>query len=120
MFKNVGEKIKIVSQVMTWICIVAFILGGFGFMLSGSAGIVAGLVMLLVGPLFAWIGGLFLYGFGQLIENTDHMVTQQPGAPARRSQMMDQRRAESLRQMDRLLEDGLITEEDYQQKLDQM
>ncbi|MBQ8536343.1 MAG: hypothetical protein IJ461_02935 [Clostridia bacterium] len=124
MFENVGGKIKGVAKFMTWFCIFAFVLGGIGLLAAGRNGTVPGVVMLIVGPLVSWVSGLFLYGFGQLIENTDPMANQQPAAPGRRSSRraaaQDQHREQTLRTMDQWLAEGLITEEEYQQKLDQM
>lgn len=122
MFENVGGKIKIVSKVMVWIEIIFSVIGGLALLFNRYTQ-VAGLALLIAGPLVAWLSGLFLYGFGQLIENTDRMANQQPAAPAhrgRRSQAVEQRREKTLQTMDQLLAEGLITEQDYQQKLDQM
>ena len=72
MFSNVGGKIKGLAQVITWIGIVASVIGGI--VLMSNVGFITGLLTAVVGSLFSWIGSLALYGFGQLVENSDQCV----------------------------------------------
>lgn len=72
MFDNIGGKIKKLAKVCAWIGIIGSILGGLGtFAIGGILGFlfVAGL-----GCLLSWVGAFGLYGFGQLIENSDKLV----------------------------------------------
>ena len=39
-----------------------------------NVGFITGLLTAVVGSLFSWIGSLALYGFGQLVENSDQCV----------------------------------------------
>lgn len=72
MFSNVGGKIKGLAQVITWIGIVASVIGGI--VLMSKVSFIVGLLTAVVGSLFSWIGSLALYGFGQLVENSDQCV----------------------------------------------
>lgn len=72
MFSNVGGKIKGLAQVITWIGIVASVIGGI--VLMSKVSFIVGLLTAVVGALFSWIGSLALYGFGQLVENSDQCV----------------------------------------------
>ena len=75
MFHNIGGKIKTLAVVITVIGIVASVLagvivmGGRGY--PPAAGILFGLLTIIGGCLVSWIGSFLIYGFGQLIENTD-------------------------------------------------
>jgi hypothetical protein len=70
MFDNIGGKIKGLAKLVCWLGIIG----------SGICGIVfegatrsngGGLVIAIVGAVISWIGSFFIYGFGQLVENSD-------------------------------------------------
>ena len=74
MFDNVGAKIKSVAVTVTWIGIILSCVSGLIVMVSnGDNGglFFSGLLIIIVGCLASWLGSLALYGFGQLIENSD-------------------------------------------------
>lgn len=71
MFDNIGGKIKTVASTLTVIGIVLSIFSGLIVLLDGSA---EGLLLMIFGSLFSWLGSFLLYGFGQLIENSDKLV----------------------------------------------
>ena len=76
---NTGEKIKIVASILFLVNTFVFIiLSIIMFVLAEDAYdkwifYLLGFVFLILGPLVSWSGSLFLYGFGQLIENTDEL-----------------------------------------------
>lgn len=74
MFRNVGQKIKTVAQVFTWLGIVASAFGGIVLIVDGGWELQLGLLVMVGGALLSWLGSLTLYGFGQLIENTEILV----------------------------------------------
>lgn len=79
MFSNISSKIQGLAKVICWVGIVYFGLGGFASVFDGvshdnTEDVILGFVFMIFGPLFSWIGSLLLYGFGQLIENTDEIV----------------------------------------------
>ncbi len=78
MFDNVGGKIKGVAVIVTWIGIVVSVISGLVMMSDEDLIFIAILVMGL-GSLGSWLGSLTLYGFGQLIENTDILVRKNGG-----------------------------------------
>lgn len=79
MFNNVGGKIKVMAQIIGYVGIAFSILGCLGNILTAvdnlyfSSAIywLLGLVFL---PVLSWVGSLFLYGFGQLVENSDTLI----------------------------------------------
>ena len=74
MFGNIGGKIKSLAQVITWLGIIGSVIWGFVLMATDEDLIFAGLMIALLGSLISWVSSFVLYGFGQLIENTDKLV----------------------------------------------
>lgn len=77
MFTNIGGKIKAVASIVCWIGIVLSVLTGIVMMVAAQgniAGILSGIVGAGVGALASWVGSFVLYGFGQIVENTDKMA----------------------------------------------
>jgi hypothetical protein len=69
MYDNIGGKIKVWA---VWIFIVEAIgavIGGIA-MIANDNGLI-GFLTMLIGPFVAWVFSWLLYGFGQLIENSD-------------------------------------------------
>ena len=76
MFDNIGGKIKAVALVVTWLGIIVSVIVGFKMISIGEELAFQGFLVMILGSLFSWLGSLTLYGFGQLIENTDILVRQ--------------------------------------------
>ena len=74
MFTNIGSKIKTLASVFTWLGIIGSIISGIYLASQDDDLILIGLLTALLGSLFSWIGSFLLYGFGQLIENSDILV----------------------------------------------
>ena len=81
MFKNTGKQIKIWAIVLCIIGLGLSIYWGFYFAsLNDGKSLLSdlyrnlALFFLVVGPALAWISGLVLYGFGQLVENSDKLA----------------------------------------------
>ncbi len=74
MFGNIGGKIKSLAQVITWLGIIGCVIWGFVLMATDEDLISAGLMIASLGSLISWVSSFVLYGFGQLIENTDKLV----------------------------------------------
>lgn len=84
MFTNIGGKIKIVAQVITWIGIVCSVISGVVLVIN--AGFIPGLLTAVFGSLFSWLGALAMYGFGELVENSDIRTNLAIKADAERSE----------------------------------
>lgn len=82
MFSNIGGKIKTLAEILCWSGIVLSI--GLGFLIVWLTVPEVDEMMLLwwlfglptLGSLFSWVGSLVLYGFGQLVENSDILAQQ--------------------------------------------
>lgn len=74
MYDNIGSKIKTLAQVVFIIMAVISIISGIIIIFSDDGAFIIGILTAGIGVLLSWIGTFFLYGFGQLIENTDILV----------------------------------------------
>ena len=79
MFDNIGSKIKTVASTLTVIGIVLSIISGLIVLLDGE---ISGLFMMIFGSLLSWLGSFLLYGFGQLVENSDKILRCLEGHPS--------------------------------------
>ncbi len=76
MFDNIGRKIMPLAQVVCWIGIVGCVITGTVLLFIDEDLVLTGILLAVFGSLLSWIGSFFLYGFGQLIDNTDTIVGQ--------------------------------------------
>ena len=75
MFNNIGQKIKSLAKVFFWIGVIGSAVSGIVMMTADDeAMIVFGVLTIVFGIMFSWVGNFFIYGFGQLVENSDRMV----------------------------------------------
>ena len=75
MYENIGGKIKGLAKTVFIIMAVIWAISGLAFMvIGGGIAILLGPLIGGIGVLLSWIGTFFLYGFGQLIENSDILV----------------------------------------------
>lgn len=70
-YDNIGGKIKNMAVWVFRIEAIAAVITGIALMGTDKDLILYGLLFLLVGPIIAWVSSWLLYGFGQLIENSD-------------------------------------------------
>ena len=71
MFNNIGGKIKTLAKVICWIGIISCIITGIVLMAINDDFVLIGILTAVVGSLLSWISSFVLYGFGQLVENSD-------------------------------------------------
>lgn len=125
MFDNIGTKIKSLAKIVCWVGIIITVIAGIVMLASGDdISSPIGLVLIVAGPIGSWISSFFVYGFGELIEKASEIAenTKPKGVPPISSQKV----AEGVENEDKkaLLkkwrEQGLITEEEYQQKMNRL
>lgn len=78
MFNNIGGKIKMLAGVTCALGMIASACGAIALWTQNSRytpTIFLGVLVLGLGCLGSWVGSFFTYGFGQLIENTDNIHT---------------------------------------------
>jgi len=91
MFKNIGGKIKKISEIVTWIGIIVSVILGIIIMLPGDIMVLVGLIVIALGCFSSWVGSLLLYGYGQLIENSDKLLLLHIGEKNKSEPDLDQR-----------------------------
>lgn len=71
-YSNIGLKLKTLARIILGIGILISV--AYGFVLSNLSGTLVGLLIIPVGVIVSWFGSMPMYGFGQLIQNTDELV----------------------------------------------
>ncbi|MBQ2725723.1 MAG: hypothetical protein IJF78_08455 [Clostridia bacterium] len=74
MYGNIAAKIKFLAQAVAWIGIIGSIIWGFSVISIDEDLILTGFLIAVIGALISWVSSFVLYGYGQLIENTDKLV----------------------------------------------
>jgi hypothetical protein len=137
MFDNIGGKIKGLAKTVCWIGIGISVFIGFVFVLIGAESsygsndnVLAplGMFIMLGGLFLSWISSFLLYGFGQLIENSDKLVELNGGSakkgvsqhttyPVKVKTYDNQPREKKVNELEKLRTAGLITDEEFFEKL---
>ena len=134
MFDNIGKKIKILAYVLTWVGIIASVITGIAMMNSFESIVkTIGLIVLIVGSLLSWASSFIIYGFGQLIENTDIIAgrnkssdsknvssNQQNGGTISVKPSATNANSSKISTLNDLRKKGLITEEEYNRKMGEL
>ena len=74
MYDNIGSKIKTLAKEIFIIIASLSLIAGVLILFIVDNGFIIGILTVGIGVLLSWVGTFFLYGFGQLIENTDILV----------------------------------------------
>ena len=70
MFTNIGKKIKTWASVLCWLGIVCSVIAGIAMCVVSKDLIVSGILTIIFGALASWIGSFMVYGFGELVDNS--------------------------------------------------
>mgnify|MGYP003310986086 CR=1 FL=1 len=117
MYNNIGRKIKGLAKIIAYGGIVLCIIGGLSafFILSDEYYTediaFIGIIVAVVGSIMCWLSGFFVYGFGELVDQT-----QQINAKLSASKNDDVVK-EKISKLKEWREKGLITENEFQEKL---
>lgn len=134
MFDNIGKKIKILAYVLTWVGIIASVITGIAMMNSFDSIVkTIGLIVLIVGSLLSWASSFIIYGFGQLIENTDIIAGRNKSSDSKNVSSNQQNggtisvkpsatnvNSSKISTLNDLRKKGLITEEEYNRKMGEL
>lgn len=89
MYKNIGGKIKILSQILAVAGALISVCFAVIFLSNDIIGL--GFLTMLFGPAIAWASSFVLYGFGHLIENTDKMVGNNNNIEAKGNELVEEK-----------------------------
>ena len=119
MYSHIGGKIKILAIAMAELFAIAAILGGVYFLKNGG-NVWIGLAMIIIGPFLAWVFSFPLYGFGNLVSNSDKIKIMLEAYLCGEAEKTHARPAQKVAIPDggrdplyQLLHTGRITEEEY-------
>ena len=126
MYSRIGGKIKVLAIALAELFAIAAILGGVYFLKNGGK-IWIGLAFILVGPFLAWVLSFPLYGFGDLVSNSDKIKTMleeylRGEGEKTEAQLVQQgaNRDVGREALYQLLHTGRITEEEYRTLMESM
>lgn len=71
MYNNIGGKIKLLAVLITAVCSALSIYCGCSILFGDKN--VLGWLFIVLGPLVSWLSSFVLYGFGQLIQNSQKL-----------------------------------------------
>ena len=116
MFENIGGKIKGLARIVCWVGIIGSVVSGLFIIALGPDALSGiGLLIMIFGSLGSWSGSFMTYGFGQLVENSD-ILAGKLRAEATAAAKEDLAKAQLLD----WLEQGFITEEEYNAKMEEL
>lgn len=73
LYNNIGNKIKILAFVIATIGSILSLI--FSIVALSNNLIIEFILIIVLGPLFSWISSFILYGFGQIVENSDKNIS---------------------------------------------
>ena len=116
MYKEIGKKIKKLAIVVFVLEAILFFIGGIILMAINNDLFLVGILMMIIGPLLAWVSSFILYGFGELIDKTSEIANNTSKARAN-VVLENSSKQSSNEELKKLLEKGLISEDEYRQKV---
>ena len=117
MYKGIGGKIKTLAGVITCIGILLSIVSGVVLMTKGY--VLVGVLVMLVGFLFSWISTFILYGFGQMVENSDKLVAIEKMKLDSRLDELESK-ADKADELAKWNKAGFLTDEEFESKIDEL
>ena len=123
MYNNIGKKIKGLALGFFIVEALAAIIGAIALIADDEDLIPIGLLMIIFGPLVAWVSSWMLYGFGELIDKTSDIARNTAPTAAKyeiKSEPQPKVDTARIERLNKLLEQGLITEEEYRQAADRL
>ncbi len=118
MYNKIGEKIEILAEAIAWLGILISVFVGMYLMASDEDLVGVGVLIMIIGGLGSWIGSFILYGFGQLIENSEILVSKLSEKEGDFELLdKDGDMNEKIEELNTLLKMELITKEEYEKKI---
>ena len=123
MFENIGDKLKTLASVICWVG-VAISVSIVGYLLllnpNNTFILIISLIILIVGPLISWLLTCCLYAFGELVSKTCKISEHLQAGIKQTTEITPTTSPETSDSLDKWLETGLITKEEYDAKKGQL
>lgn len=114
MFNNIGSKIKSLAIVITVLGFITSFFFGIAVLIYSG---ILGIIIIIAGCIISWVSSFLLYGFGQLIENSDILVSNITNPPVTSTYIphnnVPQSIATRIAALDKLKKEGRISEAGY-------
>ena len=114
MYDKIGTKIKNLAKCCFIVEAIAAVITGI--VLLAELEELWCVAILLGGPVVAWVGSWILYGFGEIIDKLCEIERNTRGG-GKKSETQSRTDGERIDKLEKLRAQGLITEEEYQQKI---
>lgn len=112
MYDNIGGKLKILAKVLAVIGAVASVIGGLVLV---DINPIFGFLTIIWGPVVSFISSWLVYGFGELIENTQ-AIAHNTSALRKTSLAKEMEDKKLLENLTVWRDQNLITQEEYEAK----
>ena len=117
MFKSIGGKIKTLAGAITCIEIILSIV--LGIILMTNDLVLVGVLAILVGFLFSWVSTFILYGFGQMVENSDKLVAvERMKLDAKIDELGT--KADKADELAKWNKAGFLTDDEFEKRIDEL
>ena len=117
MFKSIGGKIKTLAGAITCIEIILSIV--LGIILMTNDLVLVGVLAILVGFLFSWVSTFILYGFGQMVENSDKLVAiERMKLDAKMEELGT--KADKADELAKWNKAGFLTDDEFEKRIDEL
>lgn len=113
MYSNIGEKIKLLTKILTVISAVASVIGGFILIAAGIT--LGGVLLIILVPFLLLLFSFFMYAYGELVEKVCNIEKAMYSSEGVKSQVKEEAQKENLDKYKKLRDEGLISENEYQQ-----
>ncbi len=117
MYDNIGGKIKILAEVVCWIGIIACVIIGIVLIAISEDLVLAGILIAVGGAILSWVSSFILYGFGQLVENSDIMAEQSARNNEKYNKQVQhqqkQQYKDKIKKVKAMIDDNNISEDNY-------
>lgn len=120
MNSKVAERIEIVAELVCVLEIIASIIVGIALISSENS---MGFLVIIIGAFISWLSYLILYGFGELIENSEIIAKNISGIKSYNEDFKLNKGTtyeEKIDLLNDLKNKGLITEKEYSEKSEKL
>ena len=116
MYDNIGSKIKTLALIAAIVESVIAVIVGIALSFSEEGMLLLGFLLIFIIPFIAFVFSWLIYGFGELIEKVSYIAQRLRDGEQKFENTPEDNDKRNL-QIKKLQEQGLITEEEYQQAI---